>query len=140
MGVTRLGARGGEGELRAACGRHRPVRSQQRIFATLVLLYPLIVDTSFQEQDRFHGPLSVRTNTAPNIPMGCSAQRGPHCRRRTLAVVLAARPAYPAPGSPAPLNRADNDPRFPRQALCCLVSLGFVWSKPFPACPILSPG
>lgn len=26
-------------------------------------------------------------------------------------------------GSRAPLNRADNDPRFPRQAFCCLVSL-----------------
>lgn len=35
------------------------------------------------------------------------------------------RPAgLPGPQGPrAPLNRADNDPRFPRQAFCCLVSL-----------------
>lgn len=45
----------------------------------------------------------------------------PTAPRRTGAPARAGLRAPRVPG--APLNRADNDPRFPRQAFCCLVSL-----------------
>jgi hypothetical protein len=105
---------------------------------------PTIVDTRLSTQDGFHGHCRSKQAQRPMPRPAAAAAAGPSGVPTAAGADgggARAGPASPGPQGPrAPLNRADNDPRFPRQAFCCLVSLGFVWSKPFPACPILSPG
>lgn len=83
----------------------------------LVLTRPFGTRISLMLSAQTHKPSS----SAPAWPQGPARSPLPQARTGAGAPAWA---GLPGPQGPrAQLNRADNDPRFPRQAFCCLVSL-----------------